>query len=101
MSEQQTLKPCPFCNVDCTEMNYNGAVYFVACRNCSALGPAAITETRAITAWNDRAAIRAAYEDAAKVCDHYAEVMEPTDELSATMAEELAKAIRARAEEKP
>lgn len=56
--------PCPFCGGGLVELHiYETSVLgagtgprrlFVLCRNCSARGPAATTDTQAWEAWNQR-----------------------------------------------
>jgi Lar family restriction alleviation protein len=56
-TEQEELKPCPFCGCDqiqSSEMDKWVVPYARYCRNCRAYGPHKRTYEEAIEAWNTR-----------------------------------------------
>lgn len=56
------LKPCPFCGGE-PELIDRGDFYWVYCESCDALGGKHRDESKAVEAWNQRAALDAAREE--------------------------------------
>jgi len=52
MTEEEEVKPCPFCGSDFVEINRGG--WWGECGNCGAEGPAKETREEALAAWNLR-----------------------------------------------
>ncbi len=57
MSEE--LKPCPFCGgTPIVNLQMVSGYTFISCSKCRADGPLRSTHTRAVAAWNLRAALK-------------------------------------------
>jgi Lar family restriction alleviation protein len=55
MSEDQKLKPCPFCGMEqYVELLLEDGHFMVQCINCQICGPSYMRETAAVDAWNTR-----------------------------------------------
>lgn len=56
LSEQPSLRPCPFCNKDkhlsIHKPEVHDGGYYVYCMWCQSMGPEEHTKLRAIDAWN-------------------------------------------------
>lgn len=55
MSDETTLRPCPFCGGEASKRLFYKGKYRVHCNDCDAhSGDVCDTEAEAITAWNTR-----------------------------------------------